>query len=119
MSTAAIDSLPSTSSKDMDTDVTASYSVGTSSQLRRRYRRPISKSVTAISNRSKMVKASRSWRERKQTVETIGQLKQLVPTVPKDEQVSRFELLQHVIDYIVELQRQLSDPLTVAEDREP
>jgi len=48
----------------------------------------------------------------------MGKLKKLVPTVPKNEQVTRIELLQHVIDYIFELQRQLNDPLTVVEDRE-
>jgi len=66
-----------------------------------------------------MDKASRSWRRERKQMIAMGKLKKLVPTVPKDEQVTKIELLQHVIDYIFELQRQLNDPLTVAEDREP
>jgi len=33
-----------------------------------------------------------------------GQLKQLVPTVPVNGELSRLQLLQHVIDYIVDLE---------------
>jgi len=92
----------------------------TSAVLIRRYRRVVAKSVDRfLPYKSRMAKASRSWRQRRETIETIDELKRLVPTVPKDDQLSRFDLLQHVIDYIFELQRQLRDPLTAVEDREP
>lgn len=91
-----------------------------SAVLIRRYRRSVAKSIDRFSPyKSRTAKASRSWRQRRQTIETIDELKRLVPTVPKDEQLSRFDLLQHVIDYIFELQRQLRDPLTAVDDREP
>jgi len=47
-------------------------------------------------------KSSKEKRERRATIE---KLKDLVPTVSGD--VSKLELLQHVIDYIFDLQRQL------------
>jgi hypothetical protein len=49
-------------------------------------------------------KSSKEKRERRATIE---KLKHLVPTVNGDE--SKLELLQHVIDYIFDLQRQLND----------
>ncbi|KAJ8013422.1 hypothetical protein DPEC_G00053100 [Dallia pectoralis] len=36
-----------------------------------------------------------------------SRLRRLVPTIPQDKRVSRVEILQHVIDYIWDLQLQL------------
>jgi len=97
-----------------------STSSSTSLLTNRRSNRLIrTKFIDSVSNKSKLVQKTKlKWKERKQTLETMGKLKKLVPTVPKNEQVTRIELLQHVIDYIFELQRQLNDPTTPVEDRE-
>lgn len=44
--------------------------------------------------------------------ETVGKLLELVPTIPKNGQqrLSMVDLLQHVIDYIWDLQAVLSSP---------
>ncbi|XP_062848311.1 DNA-binding protein inhibitor ID-4 [Trichomycterus rosablanca] len=38
-----------------------------------------------------------------------SRLKRLVPTIPQNRRVSRVEILQHVIDYILDLQLELSE----------
>uniref|UniRef100_A0A8C5S914 DNA-binding protein inhibitor ID-4 n=1 Tax=Laticauda laticaudata TaxID=8630 RepID=A0A8C5S914_LATLA len=48
---------------------------------------------------------SESWgRETDQTDKLIGRLRKLVPTIPPNKRVSKVEILQHVIDYILDLQ---------------
>jgi len=44
--------------------------------------------------------------------ETLGKLLELVPTIPRNgqQQLSMIDLLQHVIDYIWDLQAVLSSP---------
>lgn len=39
----------------------------------------------------------------------FSKLKDLVPTVPQDKKVSKVQLLQHVIDYIMDLEVTLDD----------
>ncbi|KAL7648395.1 UNVERIFIED_CONTAM: hypothetical protein RMT77_000301 [Armadillidium vulgare] len=42
--------------------------------------------------------------EREEIKEYLARLRQIVPGCPKDGKLSRLELIQHVIDYIVQLQ---------------
>ncbi|VDO99204.1 unnamed protein product [Soboliphyme baturini] len=64
----------------------------------------------------KVKKVALSRRERQQTRETLNKLKELVPTVPKDQALSSVELLQHVIDYIFDLQTELRQPADTADE---
>lgn len=62
-----------------------------------------------IDKKGQVTKISSEFREKKEKRETLAQLHQLVPTVPKNESVSKLELLQHVMDYIFQLQTQLRE----------
>ena len=42
-----------------------------------------------------------------------SKLKELVPSIPQNQSVSQVEILQHVIDYIFDLQIALEDETTV------
>ena len=50
---------------------------------------------------------SRKTREREEIREYLSRLRQIVPGCPKDGRISRLDLIQHVIDYIVQLQHTL------------
>ena len=50
---------------------------------------------------------SRKNREREEIREYLSRLRQIVPGCPKDGRISRLDLIQHVIDYIVQLQHTL------------
>ena len=47
---------------------------------------------------------SQAQQEREEIKEYLSKLRQIVPTCPKDGKISRLDLIQHVIDYIVQLQ---------------
>lgn len=55
----------------------------------------------------KIFKTGSEIRRKKEKTETLAKLHEIVPSVAKDEQVSKLELLQHVMDYIFQLQSQL------------
>jgi len=46
-------------------------------------------------------------RRRRRVASYLEQLRQLVPLVPHDRPVTQLEVIQHVIDYISELEQQL------------
>ncbi|XP_037068251.1 DNA-binding protein inhibitor ID-1-like [Pollicipes pollicipes] len=46
-------------------------------------------------------------RQRRRVASYLEQLRQLVPLVPLDRPVSQLEVIQHVIDYISQLEEQL------------
>ncbi|KAM5263799.1 DNA-binding protein inhibitor ID-2 [Ctenodactylus gundi] len=48
-----------------------------------------------------------------------SKLKELVPSIPQDKKVSRMEILQHVIDYILDLQIALDSHPAIASLHHP
>lgn len=58
-------------------------------------------------------------RQRRRVSSYLEQLKQLVPMVPLDRPVSQLEVIQHVIEYIAQLERQLERRQPVSADRRP
>lgn len=53
-------------------------------------------------------KVRKNGKEKREKKETLERLKDLVPTVNRDQPMNNLELLQHVIDYIFDLQQQLN-----------
>lgn len=48
-----------------------------------------------------------------------SKLKELVPSIPQNKSVSRMEILQHVIDYILDLQIALDSSVVLSRTRTP
>jgi len=61
-------------------------------------------------NVGRVFKSNKELREKRQKKETLSKLKDLVPTVPSDRDISQLELLQHVLDYIYDLSETVSAP---------
>jgi len=60
----------------------------------------------------RITKAGSRFRECRESRKTLAKLQDMVPTLPANIEVSHLELLQHVINYIADLQRQLvTDPI--------
>ncbi|KAG8179682.1 hypothetical protein JTE90_021278 [Oedothorax gibbosus] len=59
-----------------------------------------------VSQGSRMPKRSRSQKDMTQAEiqQLLSKLKEIVPNMPRDRKVSKLEIIQNVIDYIVDLQ---------------
>ncbi|XP_017572253.1 DNA-binding protein inhibitor ID-3 [Pygocentrus nattereri] len=60
--------------------------------------------VCCVSEQSLSISRSRSPCELSDMNDCYSKLKELVPSIPQDKSVSQVEILQHVIDYIFDLQ---------------
>ncbi|KAG9268365.1 DNA-binding protein inhibitor ID-3 [Astyanax mexicanus] len=65
--------------------------------------------VCCVSEQSLSISRSRSPAELSDMNDCYSRLKELVPSIPQDRSVSQVEILQHVIDYIFDLQIALED----------
>ena len=79
---------------------------------------PSFQSIRGVSEKkSKVNKSSKEKREKKEQQKTLSLLKDLVPTIPSNQETSQLELMQHIIDYIWTLKDQLSEePSTTPKD---